>query len=111
MESIRIQVKSQGAPIIANGPPCVVKTGLGFIAATIDMKSKYCKIPYTFSSSEGEIGFGVSADEDSLHLMEGKELGDITEVILQFYNSCNWYIFAIECERYTISIVLIEKNW
>lgn len=109
MESIRIQVKSQGAPIIANGPPCVVKTGLGFIAATIDMKSKYCKISYTFSSSEGEIGFGIAANEDSLHLMDGKEIGDITEVVLQDYNSGDWYIFAIECAGDAINIVLLEK--
>lgn len=74
------------------------------------MKSKYCKIPYTFSSSEGEIGFGVSADEDSLHLMDGKEIGDITEVVLQDYNSGDWYIFAIECTGYTINVVLVEKN-
>ena len=42
--------------------------------------------------------------------MDGKEIGDITEVVLQDYNSGDWYIFAIECTGYTINIVLVEKN-
>lgn len=110
MNTFKLSVVRQGAPIIHPESIFIAKQGDGFIAAEIDMQSKWCEIVSTFTSSDGSFGFNIYAPERSLHLNEEFHKDLDTQVKIDGLNCNDWEIFTIDCTRYTIRLVMIQRE-
>lgn len=102
-------VTHQGAPLVNINSVYIVKSGPGFIAAEIDMRSKWCVAGFTIGGPDGELGFGLVATDRSSNLQEGADLNLPTEITLTKFNSKEWDLFTVECSRYTVRIVLVQR--
>jgi hypothetical protein len=86
----------------------VVKEGDGFLAVEVDMKSKWCIVDSTFSSPPNSFGFSISTTERSLNLKKGSDPEDWTEVEIE--GCAGWEIFSVDCNRYTVRLVIIRNH-
>ena len=107
---IRIKIVRQGPPIVNTDAVWIVKQGDGFIAAEIDMRSKWCVVDSTFPGSDGQLGFSISAQERSCHLKEDEDKDGWTEVLLEDFSCEEWDIFTVECSRYTVRLTLVRRD-
>lgn len=106
---IRLKIVRQGPPVVNTDAVWIVKQGDGFIAAEIDMRSKWCVIDSTFCS-DGQLGFSISSQERSCHLKEDEDKDGWTEVLLEDFSCKEWDIFTVECSRYTVRLVLVRRD-
>lgn len=107
---IRLKIVRQGPPVVNVDNVWIVKHGDGFIAAEIDMRSKWCVIDSTFSGSDGQLGFTIATTEGSCHLKEDATEEGTTAVLLENFNGTEWDIFTVECSRYTIRLTLVRMD-
>lgn len=99
-----IKVTHQGSPAV-NTDSVYWKKYDEVILLTIGMRSKYCEI----------LGQGpdnmitIVANERSMHLMDGVDRDEPTDIELTGYNE-GWRIFLAEISRYTLRICLEKEN-
>lgn len=105
-DSIRIKKSMQGAPVVNNG--YVEQIGENVVAISIDLRSKYCDVISSFSSSNGSCGVLLAANERSLYLHKTKERDSFTQI--EFPDFKNWSVFAWYLGRYTLNVCLVNKN-
>jgi len=108
IQKFNIGIIRQGAPIVNTNNVDIIRQGAGFIAVEIDMHTKWCFIDSTFSGSEGQLGFSISATDRSCHLQENTDKEDWTEVVIEDFKSSEWAIFTVDCCRYTVRLVLLQ---
>jgi hypothetical protein len=107
--TMRAQILMQGKPRVN------LEAGIhfasyspNFIAAEIDMHTKWCNIDMIGGSEDGLV-LGIGLTERSLHMDESAEEGS---TIIEFpdHKSPEWDIFAAECNRYTLRVVFLRRE-
>lgn len=101
-----LQITKQGKPQINIDYTNIVKSGRGFIAMEIDMKSKWCEISGVMHSSSGLIGISLRPTDRSTNLANCSD--DETDIEIGGLNGV-WEIFCCNAARYTIYLVIIKR--
>ncbi len=105
-DTIRLNIKYQGAPIVNSGH--VREIGKNIVALEIDLKSKYCKVSHSFSESGGACGVYISATKESLRLNEKVNRTEPTAI--EFIDFIGWDIFSDALGRYTLRVCLVRNE-
>ena len=86
----------------------VYKESSDIVALSIDLKSKYCEIGSSISSSKRECGITIDTNEHSLYLHPEKDRDNFTEIYFTEY--VGWSYWGGSSGRYTITLCLIKEN-
>lgn len=108
VERTSIIIEEQGAPLIGAGAH-IAKRGEGIVAIHVDLNSKYCEPVMYLHSPDGCPSISIGANENSLHLLEGRDRYDAT--VIAFTDFPGWRIFATDCGRYTINVCLVKDDF
>ena len=108
---INLKITRQGAPIINKDNIYILLETSDVIVAEIDMRSKWCEISFTScGGTDNSLIFGISSTDRSVGLNESFNKDTETEVLIKGFDSNLWDIFSIDCRRYTIRLVLLNRK-
>lgn len=105
---MKLKILQQGSAIVNLDSIHINFQNEKVVLAEIDMTTKWCEISSTFSGNDGSLGFTIATTERSHPVKKDASMVD-TEVLIEDYDSETWDIFCIDCSRYTIRIVLINR--
>lgn len=105
---MEFKIVNQGKPRVNCAPALVVASSESIVAFEIDMHSKWCEVDATSSGPNGGLAVHVGTMDRSCHLDETKDL-PWTEIEFPDYKCNEWDIFAAECCRYTLRVVLTKR--
>jgi hypothetical protein len=107
---IHLEIINQGAPLINIDNIHIVEYTDNFVAAEIDMHSKWCEIDSTSNGWEDQLVFDLCATDRSDGLRKDEDRDSLTEVALKNFFASEWEFFVINCRRYTVRLVLVKKQ-
>lgn len=98
---------TKGRPIVNNAFIVSLYDDVALI--DIDLRSKHCKVEYTFISSDNNISIGIVETDESMFLDKNCEKDTPTEIMLSDFNG--WRVFCYTTFiRYTLRITLFKTK-